>query len=234
MISGIDHLVIACSDPDAAAAELTSSLGIAVTGGGSHAGRGSFNRIAWLADGSYLELIGVTDADLARRSPVGAAAVRVLEEHGGGLATYALREDDIETASAALGAIGAFGGVLVNLAFRQSYLTSKSGDGAVMAFIAFYAVCCLVTWAVFLRRHGPPRGRLAHLGGLADTEDKGPVGQTAPVHGRLERRQWPGHPVQRPEVHRERMERPPVDGHDATGLAQLDRVGSLLGVHVPG
>jgi hypothetical protein len=22
-----------------------------------------------------------------------------------------------------------------------------------MAFIAFYAVCCLVTWAVFLRRH---------------------------------------------------------------------------------
>ena len=55
------------------------------------------------------------------------------------------------------GAIGAFGGVLVNLAFRQSYLTSKSGDGAVMAFIAFYAVCCLVTWAVFLRRH---EGRL--------------------------------------------------------------------------
>jgi hypothetical protein len=111
MIRGIDHLVIACTDPDAAAAELTSSLGIAVTGGGSHAGRGSFNRIAWLADGSYLELIGVTDADLAGRSPVGAAAVRVLEEHGGGLATYALREDDIETASAALGAIGAFGPV---------------------------------------------------------------------------------------------------------------------------
>jgi MFS transporter, NNP family, nitrate/nitrite transporter len=55
------------------------------------------------------------------------------------------------------GAVGAFGGVLVNLAFWQSYLTSKSGDGAVMAFIAFYAVCCLVTWAMFLRRH---EGRL--------------------------------------------------------------------------
>jgi NNP family nitrate/nitrite transporter-like MFS transporter len=50
------------------------------------------------------------------------------------------------------GAIGAFGGVLVNLAFRQSYLTLKNGDGAVIAFIAFYAVCCVVTWAVFLRR----------------------------------------------------------------------------------
>ena len=51
------------------------------------------------------------------------------------------------------GAIGAFGGVLVNLAFRQSFLTLKNGDGAVLAFIAFYALCCLVTWAVFLRRH---------------------------------------------------------------------------------
>src|SRR6476660_9640784 len=36
------------------------------------------------------------------------------------------------------GAIGAFGGVLVNLAFRQS-------------FIAFYAVCFAVTWFVYIR-----------------------------------------------------------------------------------
>lgn len=111
MISGIDHLIIACTDPDAAAAELESSLGLAATGGGSHAGRGTFNRIAWLADGSYLELIGITDSKLAGAWPVGAAAQRVLDEHGGGLATYALREDEIETAAAALGAIGAFGPV---------------------------------------------------------------------------------------------------------------------------
>jgi NNP family nitrate/nitrite transporter-like MFS transporter len=50
------------------------------------------------------------------------------------------------------GAIGALGGVMVNLAFRQSFLTLKNGDGAYIAFIAFYAVCCLVTWAVFMRR----------------------------------------------------------------------------------
>lgn len=49
------------------------------------------------------------------------------------------------------GAIGAFGGVLVNLAFRQSFLTFETGDGAYIAFIAFYAVCFAVTWAVFLR-----------------------------------------------------------------------------------
>ena len=50
------------------------------------------------------------------------------------------------------GAIGAFGGVLVNLAFRQSFLTLKNGDGAYIAFIAFYAVCVAVTWAVFMRQ----------------------------------------------------------------------------------
>ncbi|MET0426448.1 MAG: nitrate/nitrite transporter [Actinoplanes sp.] len=50
------------------------------------------------------------------------------------------------------GAIGAFGGVLVNLAFRQSFLTTKSADAAYLGFIAFYALCVLVTWAVYLRK----------------------------------------------------------------------------------
>jgi NNP family nitrate/nitrite transporter-like MFS transporter len=49
------------------------------------------------------------------------------------------------------GAVGAFGGVLVNVAFRQSFLTTKSGDAAYIAFIAFYALCFVVTWAVYLR-----------------------------------------------------------------------------------
>ncbi len=49
------------------------------------------------------------------------------------------------------GAVGAAGGVLVNLAFRQSFLSTKSADAAYIAFIAFYAVCFLVTWAVYLR-----------------------------------------------------------------------------------
>ncbi|MDL4812893.1 nitrate/nitrite transporter [Actinomadura opuntiae] len=51
------------------------------------------------------------------------------------------------------GAIGAFGGVLVNVAFRQSFLDSGTGDAAYLVFIAFYALCCLVTWTVYLRRH---------------------------------------------------------------------------------
>ena len=49
------------------------------------------------------------------------------------------------------GAIGAFGGVLVNVAFRQSFLNTGEANGAYIAFIAFYLVCVIVTWAVYLR-----------------------------------------------------------------------------------
>jgi NNP family nitrate/nitrite transporter-like MFS transporter len=55
------------------------------------------------------------------------------------------------------GAIGAFGGVLVNLAFRQSFLAYGSGNGAYVAFIAFYGLCSAVTWAVYLRSRNGPR-----------------------------------------------------------------------------
>jgi hypothetical protein len=109
VIRAIDHLVIATADPDAAAAEVEASLGLAVTGGGRHPGRGTFNRIAWLADGSYLELIGVDDAGAAGADPIGAAVVRELDAHGGGLATWALREDGIQGAAGALAALGSFG-----------------------------------------------------------------------------------------------------------------------------
>ncbi|GAA1610010.1 nitrate/nitrite transporter [Actinoplanes couchii] len=49
------------------------------------------------------------------------------------------------------GAIGAVGGVLVNLAFRQSFLTYQDADAAYLAFIGFYALCVVITWVVYLR-----------------------------------------------------------------------------------
>ena len=49
------------------------------------------------------------------------------------------------------GAVGAFGGVLVNVAFRQSFLTYHTGDAAYLGFLFFYAVCFVLTWAVYLR-----------------------------------------------------------------------------------
>lgn len=51
-----------------------------------------------------------------------------------------------------IGAVGALGGLGINLAFRQSFLSVGSGTGAFLAFLAFYGVCFLVTWAVYLRR----------------------------------------------------------------------------------
>ncbi|MFF6812045.1 nitrate/nitrite transporter [Streptomyces sp. NPDC012403] len=51
-----------------------------------------------------------------------------------------------------IGAVGALGGVGINLAFRQSFLSYGSGTGAFVAFLACYAVCFTVTWAVYLRR----------------------------------------------------------------------------------
>ncbi|HEY2044138.1 MAG TPA: nitrate/nitrite transporter [Jatrophihabitans sp.] len=50
------------------------------------------------------------------------------------------------------GAIGAFGGVFVNIAFRQSFLSYHNGNAAYLGFIAFYVVCGLLTWFVYLRR----------------------------------------------------------------------------------
>lgn len=49
------------------------------------------------------------------------------------------------------GAVGAFGGVLVQLAFRESFLRLGDGSAAYLAFIGFYVTCAAVTWAVYLR-----------------------------------------------------------------------------------
>jgi NNP family nitrate/nitrite transporter-like MFS transporter len=49
------------------------------------------------------------------------------------------------------GAVGAFGGVLVNLAFRQSFLDTGNAEAAYIGFIAFYAICFALTWFYYLR-----------------------------------------------------------------------------------
>jgi NNP family nitrate/nitrite transporter-like MFS transporter len=50
------------------------------------------------------------------------------------------------------GSIGAMGGLLINLAFRQSFLTTKSGIPAFWSFMIFYGICVIVTYVVYLRR----------------------------------------------------------------------------------
>ena len=62
------------------------------------------------------------------------------------------------------GAVGALGGVFINVVLRASYVgEAKSATNAFWVFLAFYVVCAAVTWAVFLRmRHARTRaGELA-------------------------------------------------------------------------
>jgi hypothetical protein len=47
--------------------------------------------------------------------------------------------------------MGAFGGVLVNISLRQSFLHHHNGNSAYVTFLAFYAVCAALTWVVYLR-----------------------------------------------------------------------------------
>ncbi len=72
-----------------------------------------------------------------------------------GSADQAVADREARRLSGALigiaGAIGAFGGVLVNVAFRQSFLETGAGNAAYVAFLAFYGVCVLVTWTMYLR-----------------------------------------------------------------------------------
>jgi MFS transporter, NNP family, nitrate/nitrite transporter len=49
------------------------------------------------------------------------------------------------------GSIGSFGGVLVNLSLRQSFLNTGSGTWAYAACIAYYALCLFVTRKIYLR-----------------------------------------------------------------------------------
>ncbi len=96
MPTGIDHLVIAVPDLDIAAETLETRVGLALTGGGRHPGAGTANRIAFLADGSYLELITVEDRAAAGSWPVGRATLDALDGSAGGLAAYALLDDRLE------------------------------------------------------------------------------------------------------------------------------------------
>jgi MFS transporter, NNP family, nitrate/nitrite transporter len=72
--------------------------------------------------------------------------------NGGDERTQLLRARRISGAAIGIiGAVGALGGVLINMAFRQSLLVARSGDPAFWGFIAFYVACIAVTYVVYLR-----------------------------------------------------------------------------------
>ncbi|MFH8840987.1 nitrate/nitrite transporter [Streptomyces sp. NPDC017868] len=81
-------------------------------------------------------------------------AIFLAQGHRRGLAGEAAEAYGRRLSGAAMGligAVGALGGLGINLAFRQSFQTAGTGTAAFVAFLAFYAACMAVTWAVYLR-----------------------------------------------------------------------------------
>jgi hypothetical protein len=105
MLLGLDHLVVAVADPDAAAAELKRRVGLACTGGGRHPAWGTFNRLAFLGD-TYVELIGLFDRSLAPNGAVSKAVLEAVDGGTTGLVSFALASDDLLVDAARLRAAG--------------------------------------------------------------------------------------------------------------------------------
>jgi hypothetical protein len=87
MPDSIDHVLIACADPDGAAEAVEAQLGLRATGAGRHTALGTFNRLIWLGD-SFIELIGIEARKLAEASWAGQPVVQAADA-GGGFATWA-------------------------------------------------------------------------------------------------------------------------------------------------
>ncbi|BBX02709.1 MFS transporter [Mycolicibacterium moriokaense] len=63
------------------------------------------------------------------------------------------------------GAIGALGGVFINVVLRASYVSeAKSATNAFWVFLVFYVICAIVTWGVFLRVHTARAGAGEQIG----------------------------------------------------------------------
>jgi NNP family nitrate/nitrite transporter-like MFS transporter len=67
------------------------------------------------------------------------------------------------------GAVGALGGVFINVVLRASYVgDAKSATNAFWVFMGFYVVCAAVTWVVFLRLQTSRAGGGEHIGRVRD------------------------------------------------------------------
>src|SRR5450755_3286203 len=104
MPDAIDHILVACPDPDEAAAAFEAQLGLRATGAGRHTALGTFNRLIWLGE-SFIELIGVEARKLAEASWIGRPVLRAADA-GGGFAMWAAATRGIHEEVTALRAAG--------------------------------------------------------------------------------------------------------------------------------
>lgn len=102
-------------------------------------------------------LTGLGNGSTYKMIPVIYAARAESAVEAGRLTQGAARAEGRRRAGAVIavsGAVGALGGVGINLAFRYSYQLAGDALPALCAFLAFYVVCLAVTWAVYLRWPG--------------------------------------------------------------------------------
>jgi catechol 2,3-dioxygenase-like lactoylglutathione lyase family enzyme len=100
MIRGIDHVVIAVRDLEAASADYRR-LGFTVTPGGEHTGGATHNALISFADGAYFELIAFREPDREQDHKWWAKLAR-----GEGSVDFALLSDDLATDAERLRAAG--------------------------------------------------------------------------------------------------------------------------------
>jgi hypothetical protein len=105
VLAGIDHVIVAVSDPGASAAEFERVLGLAATAGGRHDAHGTYNRLIFAGD-AYVELMGVFDAVIADTSwwapHVKARLINASDAYAG----LALSSDDLSPHHERLVALG--------------------------------------------------------------------------------------------------------------------------------
>lgn len=97
----IDHVVLGVGDLEAAAARLTRDSGLASVVGGRHPGWGTGNRIVPLG-GTYIELLGIVDAEEAKANPVGRAVASSVA-HGDRWQCWCVATDDLDAVAERLG-----------------------------------------------------------------------------------------------------------------------------------
>ena len=96
LVTGIDHVILAVQDLDLAADSYTHSLGLHVSGGGTHPAFGTINRIVVLGD-EYIELIS-----LQGDAPARGWLAEMLASGHQGCAGFALATGDPQAAAASM------------------------------------------------------------------------------------------------------------------------------------
>jgi hypothetical protein len=118
-VTRVDHVLFAVRDFAEMASRLSAQFGLGAVEGGRHTGWGTANWIVPLGT-SYLELIGVVDASVARGDPFGRRAQQVIADGGGPFAWCVTPAD--------------FDGTVARLGLEAGSGSRQRPDGAIVSW----------------------------------------------------------------------------------------------------